>query len=247
MREQVSHLRKGEVVGTFAAGVAHDFNNLLGAILGYTEMVMEELASESQARMDLENVMDAGMRAKDLVYQILAFARGTDGEGIVMAPVSLVKELAKKIGESLPQSIKVEMDIDPDCGTISMDPFDLYQILTELCGEARRVIGERAGLLKVILQNATLSGEGQGARLGEYLKLEVSYTVFPPEDNELQRHVEPFYTTMEIRESVAAGEPALVRQIVGKNKGLLITDGEYGKGTRFRIYFPIVNEYSNLI
>ncbi|MDH3349331.1 MAG: PAS domain S-box protein [Desulfobulbaceae bacterium] len=248
LRDQVSELRKEEVVGTFAVGVAHDFNNLLGAILGYTEMVMEELATDSQTRKDLENVMDASMRAKDLVYQILAFARGTEGEGIVMTPVSLVKELSKKISESLPQSIEMVMDIDPDCAAISMDPSDLYQLLLELCAEARRVMADAIGVLKVKLNNETLSVEEfSGKSVGgtdEYLKLEVSYALVSQQDNELKKHIEPFYTSTVTPTLVAGGESALVRQLVEKNNGVFMTDVDPGKETKFRVYFPVVREES---
>ncbi|MDH4318958.1 MAG: PAS domain S-box protein, partial [Desulfobulbaceae bacterium] len=194
LRERIGSLERKGVVGTFAAGVAHDFNNLLGAILGYTEMVMEEQPMESQARKDLQNVMDAGMKAKGLVSQILAFARGTGDEGILMCPLSLVKEFVKEFGKGLPESIDLEVDIDPDCPMIVIDPSQLHKLLTDLCGAARRGIGEQNGLLRVAMRGGSLSDEDlrrqPEARDREYVKLDVDYKVlFLKNGERLQPHM----------------------------------------------------------
>lgn len=239
LRKRITALERKGVVGTFAAGVAHDFNNLLGAILGYTEMVMEEQPMESQARKDLQNVMDAGMKAKDLVSQILSFARGTGDGGILICPLSLVKESVKELGKELPQSIDLEVDIDPDCPMIFIDPSQLHQLVNDLCGAARRGIGEQNGQLRVVMGGGSLSDEElrrqPEARDGEYVKLEVDYKVFLSKDGKgLQPYMEPFRSP--------GGETEGAEQIVRAAGGLFFQDSGVSGDVRWRAYFPAVRE-----
>ena len=120
LEAQLLHSRKMEAIGTLAGGIAHDFNNILGAILGYTELAVNELAKGNQVRVNLEYVLSAAGRAKELVRQILAFSRKADEEKKIIYIGHIIDEAMRLLRSSLPATIelrsRIEKELNPDIG-----------------------------------------------------------------------------------------------------------------------------------
>ena len=156
---QLIQAQKMEAIGTLAGGIAHDFNNILGAILGYAEMARDDCPPGSSTESDLDEVILASNRAKDLVKQILAFSRQAENEEIPLQPVHIVKEAVKLLRSSLPTTITIRQDVDSDTGLIFADPTQIHQIVMNLCTNAFHAMEETGGTLFISLKNKDLSSK----------------------------------------------------------------------------------------
>jgi PAS domain S-box-containing protein len=241
LETQVIHSQKMEAIGTLAGGIAHDFNNILAAMMGYTELAKVKIPDESPAKSDLQRVLQAGHRAKDLVNQILTFGRQGERE-IKPVPIdNVVKEALKLLRASLPATIEIRQHIQPDCGNVSIDPTQIHQILMNLCSNAHHAMRENGGILEVRLANLRL--DATSASLfselvpGRYVMLSVSDTGNGMPRKVLERIFDPYFTTKEKDKGTGLGL-AVVHGIVNNNGGHITVESDLGKGTSFFIYFP---------
>jgi PAS domain S-box-containing protein len=150
LETQLRQAQKMEAIGTLAGGIAHDFNNILAAILGYSEMALENIPENTAARHDLEQVLKATLRAKDLVGQILAFSRREDIQErrpVKIAPI--VKEALRLLRPALPATIDVRQEITGDLGMVLADPTQIHQVVVNLCTNAAHALREQVGVIEI--------------------------------------------------------------------------------------------------
>ena len=144
LERQLRQAQKMEAVGTLAGGIAHDFNNILAAVIGFTEMVVEDAAPASSLRRNMEQVLQAGMRARHLVQQILAFSRQSDQK---LRPVQLkqvISEVCELLRASLPSTIRIRTRLQTNAFTLS-DPTQMHQVLMNLGTNAGHAMRARGG------------------------------------------------------------------------------------------------------
>ncbi len=246
LEEQLRQAQKMEAIGTLAGGIAHDFNNILAAILGYAEMVKRSLPEQAgSAKADIQEVLRAGLRARDLVKQILAFSRKSGEERRPISPNPIVKEALKFLRASIPTSVEIREDIDPDCGAILADPTNIHQIVVNLCTNAFHAMEAAGGVLTVVMKNVVLGEEelvGQGDLLpGPYVLFSVRDTGpgMPPEI--LARIFDPYFTTKEVGKGSGMGL-SVVHGIVKSYGGMVQVESGMGSGTVFRVYLPQIGK-----
>jgi PAS domain S-box-containing protein len=236
--------QKMEALGTLAGGIAHDFNNILSAILGYAELALEGADQTSVLADYLREVFTAGVRAKDLVKQILAFARQTEEE---IRPVQLsliVREALKLLRASLPASIDIQQDIESDA-LIMGEATQVHQILMNLCTNAAQAMELRGGALHVALKDiqidAVSATEHPGLKPGAYVRLSVTDTGTGIAPEHIHAIFDPYFTTKASGEGTGLGL-AIVHGIVKSYGGDISAESEVGKGSTFIIYLPAINK-----
>jgi PAS domain S-box-containing protein len=243
LQSQLLQSQKLEAIGTLAGGIAHDFNNILAAIIGYTDMAREMTPPGTPLAKDLDQVLKAGHRAKDLVQQILVFSRQNETEPIVLYPASIVKEVIKLLRPSLPTTIAIEERINPKAGPIHIDPTQLHQILMNLGTNAYHAMEETGGTLKIGLQAVTFDAgnlpDVAHARPGDFVEILVGDTGTGIAEEIRERIFDPFFTTKEMGKGTGMGL-SIVHGTVSAYNGFLVMDSQPGHGTTFHVYLPVV-------
>lgn len=243
LERQLLQSQKLESLGTFAGGIAHDFNNLLQAIIGYCDILGQIISPEDTDQMKaVGEIEKAGLRAADLVQQILTFSRRTE---VVFRPVDLepfVREYVAYLRDSLPDTISVDLSIAPSCRLVLGDPTQLHQVVSNICTNAFHAMETTGGRLSIAvepvrldLQLDTLSGV---LSPGEYNRVEISDTGTGVDPAIFDRLLEPFFTTKEVGRGTGLGL-AMVHGILNNMYGGLLIRSELKKGTTVSIFFPI--------
>jgi PAS domain S-box-containing protein len=262
---QLRQAQKLEAIGTLAGGIAHDFNNILAAILGYSEMALQRIPENTAVRNDLEQVLKATMRAKDLVSQILAFSRRGDiQERRPVEMAAIVKEALRLLRPALPATVDLPQRITSDSGMVLADPTQIHQVVVNLCTNAAHALRERVGVIEIGLapvemdavmvaryqslmphmvetgsadRIASSIAGGENLRPGSYLMLSVRDTGHGMDRAALERIFDPYFTTKGPGEGSGLGL-AVVHGIVQRHEGAIFVASELGKGTVFHIFFP---------
>jgi len=245
LEAQLQQALKMEAIGTLAGGIAHDFNNILGGIIGYTELAQAQISKDQPAiALDLEKVLEASDRAKELVQQILAFSRQTDQEFKPVKISLIIKEALKLLRASLPTTIEITLNIKNDA-TIWGEPTQLHQTIMNLCVNAGHAMQATGGLLEVNLAKIELDLDyaeiPPDLKPGQYLKLTVSDTGHGMHPEVLERIFDPFFTTKEKEEGSGMGL-AVVHGIVKSHGGTITVDSEPQKGSVFNVFLPVIEE-----
>jgi PAS domain S-box-containing protein len=242
LQTQLLQAQKMEAIGTLAGGIAHDFNNILSAVIGYTELAQMKIEADSEIKNYLNGVLTAGVRAKDLVKQILEFSRQTQKEQIPVLMSLIVKETLRLIRSSLPATIDIRQNIQSQSYVLS-DPTRLHQIVMNLCTNAAHAMREKGGILEAVLTDVEIDADfcsfHPQIQPGAYQKLTVSDTGQGMTSDVMNRIFDPFFTTKPKDEGTGLGL-SVVHGIVKDFGGTITVCSEPGKGTSFNLYFPII-------
>jgi len=242
LQKKLIEAQKMEAIGTLAGGIAHDFNNILSAIIGYTELSKLSITGENNISGNLESVIQASNRAKDLVQQILTFSRQAEKEFKPVSVKYILKEALNLLRASLPSTIKIKQNIISD-SLVMGDPTQIHQVIMNLCVNAGHAMREKGGILEVVLSNVQLDKDFKsqfpGVKSGLFLKLTVGDTGEGMSSKVLERIFDPFFTTKERGEGTGMGL-AVVHGIVKTCGGAIYAYSEPGKGTNFNIFLPAI-------
>jgi nitrogen-specific signal transduction histidine kinase/ActR/RegA family two-component response regulator len=241
LEAELRQAQKMEAIGTLAGGIAHDFNNILSVIIGYADLLKFNIQSgKGVQEEEIDQVLTAGKRAKELVQQILAFSRKSEHYLQPLYPHLIVKEALKMMRSTLPATITIEQDIDTECGKIQAVSTEIHQIMVNLCTNAMQAMGPGKGVLRVSLCRKDIPADQikeSDASPGPFIVLSISDTGNGMDRETIQRIFEPYYTTKEVGKGTGLGL-STVYGIVKDLKGFIEVESEPEKGTTFQVYMP---------
>jgi two-component system, cell cycle sensor histidine kinase and response regulator CckA len=244
LEAQLRQAQKMEAIGHLAGGIAHDFNNILSAILGYTEMALDCAPTNSALHEDLKEVISAGLRAKELVNQILTFSRQTIRDPKPVQIAYIVKEVVKMLRAMLPSTISIhQKNILPPQSRILADPTEIHQVIMNLCTNAAHAMRLKGGDLDIVLQEVEFGDDEPGPHpdivQGRYIRLSVSDTGHGMSEEVADQIFNPYFTTKAQGEGNGMGL-SVVHGIVKNCNGAITVESKVGDGSTFYVYFPAI-------
>ena len=246
LEEQFRQSQKMEAVGQLAGGIAHDFNNLLTIINGYSEMLLGDRSINDQARSTLAEIRTAGERAAGLTAQLLAFSRKTIIEPKILNLNDLVDSIGKMLRRLIGEDIRFTTNLETNLYRVKADPGLVEQALLNLAVNARDAM-PRGGRLTIETRNVlTPAVSRPGAppdRPTRRVRLVISDTGVGMTPEVLAKIFEPFFTTKGVGKGTGLGL-ATVYGIMQQCEGTIDVTSEPGRGTRFELLFPAVEDKS---
>jgi PAS domain S-box-containing protein len=244
LEEQLRQSQKLEAVGRLAGGVAHDFNNLLTVILGYGELVMQDMHKEHPSYEPLRLIYQAGLRARDLTRQLLAFSRKQLLEMQVVDINAVVRGFEKLLCRVIGEDIELRLVLPAQPLPVMADTSQLEQVLMNLAVNARDAMPE-GGTLTIETALVSLDGEyaaqKSGVIPGTYVQIGVSDTGCGMDHETAALIFEPFFTTKPRDKGTGLGL-ATSYGIVKQHGGNIWVYSEPGRGTIFKIHLPLAGE-----
>ena len=247
--EHLVRIQKLEALGTLAGGIAHDFNNVLAGIIGFTEMVLEDIAPDSPERKRLELVLKGAKRGRDLVRQILTFSRKSEQDKKPLALSQSVEEGLELLRPTLPTTIDIVSKCLTNGDQILADSVQMHQVLMNLCTNAAHAMREKGGTLEIrVLKTSLQEGNPMlpNMKAGEYIVLKVSDTGSGMTPDTLNQVFDPFFTTKQPGEGTGLGL-SVVHGIINSHDGYITVESEPDKGTTFHVYLPRIKEEARFV
>jgi two-component system cell cycle sensor histidine kinase/response regulator CckA len=231
MELKLRHAQKLETLGTLAGGIAHDFNNLLVPILGNVQLALRTIDPASPVREELEDILQAASRARELVRRILVFGRRSDERREPIHLPDLIHEVLSLLKASMPANVQIAARITGDCPRVMGDPNQIHQALTNVCTNAYQALGARPGEIDVIVEPVRLES-GPAVRISVWDDGPgISSAI-------LERIFDPFFTTKAAGEGSGLGL-SMVHAIVTQHGGTVTAHSEEGGGALFQLCFPV--------
>lgn len=243
LEEQLRQSQKMQSIGQLVGGVAHDFNNLLQIINGYVQIALTQLDPTHVAVASLEEVAEAGARAKEIVQQLLAFSRQQAIDPVKFELNQEIESSRKILGRLIGEHIRLEFVAGKELGHVFSDKGQIQQVLMNLCVNARDAMPD-GGTLTFKTENVVIAPEDLKAhvltRPGRYVLLSVEDTGRGMDKKTCEKIFDPFFTTKEVGKGTGLGL-STVYGIVKQNNGNIHVYSELGKGTVFKIYLPVIH------
>lgn len=245
--EQIRKAQKMEALGRLTSGIAHDFNNILASILGYADLTLEAVTKlgEDELSRYINEVIKEGEKARDLITQMLAFARTNPSGDVVISPVPLVKELARMIQASLPENIDLVINAEADIPKVLFDPSQLHQTILNVCINALDALEQRQGNITINISHVTCHqakcNSCHESFEGDFIEIAVADDGQGIDPISIDQMFEPFFSTKENRKNSGMGL-ATTHGIIHEHQGHIIVDSIVDYGTTIRLLLPAYTE-----
>lgn len=241
---QLRHSHKMEALGNLTGGIAHDFNNILGIIIGNAELALIDSPEWNPVNQNVHEIMTAGLRAKEIIQQLLSFSRKSSKELRPLQISPLIGDTLKLLRSILPANITFHYENRIDNTFIAADPPLIYQMLHNLCANGVQAIGSEKGTLTVTAMVETIS-PSESLRLemepGEYVKLIVKDSGQGIPTHHLNKIFDPYFSTRGPGESSGLGLTT-VHGIVQSHDGYITVLSKPDKGSEFIVYLPCIQK-----
>ncbi|MBU1701543.1 MAG: response regulator [Candidatus Eisenbacteria bacterium] len=242
LKEQLLQSQKMEAIGTLAGGIAHDFNNILYALIGYAKLAILESDPNCNVHDYLKQIEIAGHRAAELVRQILAFSRQSEGTQRPVKLQAIISETIALLRGTLPATVEIYQRVSDDCPPVETDGVQINQMLMNLCTNAFQAMQDRRGVLEIGLDEVIVTKEQaarvEGLRPGKYARLVVTDNGVGMSESVAKRVFDPYFTTKRPGQGSGLGL-SIVHGIIKSHKGAINIVSSPGQGTKCEVYLPI--------
>ena len=244
LQGQLLQAQKMESIGRLAGGIAHDFNNMLQAILGYAEMVLDQIPADAPVRADVLEIQKSAKRSADLTRQLQTFARKQAISPKVLDFNDAVEGMSGMLRRLIGEAVVLAWKPGRGVGQVKMDPTQVDQIVANLCINASDAIGKSG---QIVLRTRAIDlAAVKHTPLGEiapgpYVMLSVQDNGCGMDPDVVEHIFEPFYTTKRTGKGTGLGL-ATVYGIVKQNRGGIRVKSQPGKGSLFEIFLPRCSE-----
>jgi PAS domain S-box-containing protein len=236
---QFMRAQKMESLGILAGGIAHDLNNILTPIMLSID-VLKSMTADAHAKSIIETIELSARRGSDIVQQVLAVARGMEGQRIVIQPKYLLKDIEHIVTDTFPKEIRLNLLLPHDTWTMVGDPTQVQQVLLNLCLNARDAM-PKGGTLTIRAENcvadAAYVAMNSQAKPGSYVAISVTDVGTGIPQEMLDAIFEPFFTTKDVGKGTGLGLSS-VKAIVKSHGGFINVYSEVGRGSTFKVCFP---------
>ena len=232
-----------ESIGTLASGVAHDLNNILSPIMMAVGFLRQNAKPGDHKMLGI--IEDSATRGAGIVKQVLSFARGVEGDRVMLQPKHLAVEMTKVMQQTFPKNIDIQTHFPSDLWMVCGDSTQIHQILLNLCVNARDAMGEKGGVLRIAIENTEvdtqLAKRHPDALTGPHVCFTVSDSGSGMSPEVMAKIFNPFFTTKEQGKGTGLGL-STVFDIVKSHKGFITIDSTIGVGTTFKVFIPADRE-----
>jgi two-component system, cell cycle sensor histidine kinase and response regulator CckA len=239
LETQLLRAQRLESIGTLASGVAHDLNNILTPILVCSQTLQLDLA-EKDRQSAIALIEQSARRGAEIVKQVLTFARGVEGERVLIKPSHLIEEMVDIARKTFPKSIEITARYLDDLWSIEADPTQLHQVLLNLSVNARDAM-PNGGSLVISAENFNVdehyASMTPDAKTGRFVALRVSDSGTGMPRAMIDKIFDPFFTTKGVGKGTGLGLSTTLG-IVKSHGGFISVYSDQGKGTTFKIFLP---------
>ncbi len=243
LSQQLQQAQKMQALGQLTGGIAHDFNNVLASILGYTELALGRRALDQTGKLAeyLEQVKQAGNRARDLIASLLVFSRGGGKGSSERKPVdavALVNEVQNLLTSVLPSSIRLVNRFEKDLPRVYLNPVALHQIIFNLCINARDALGGRGEITIGVSAANAVSSQCDSCHapvVGNFVALTIQDNGVGIAPENLSRIFEPFFTTKGVGRGTGMGL-SIVHGLIHEHGGHIQVQSQLGMGTSVTVW-----------
>ncbi|HUL45266.1 MAG TPA: PAS domain S-box protein [Bacteroidota bacterium] len=241
LEAQLFRTQRLESLGTLAGGIAHDLNNVLSPILLAIEMLRKQHADEKSQHI-LSTLESSAMRGKNIIQQVLTFARGAEGTKAPMDIRHIVKEIQHISEETFPRNIHIQTSLPGGLWLVAGDLTQLHQVVMNLCVNARDAM-PNGGILTIAAENMVLDEHyvqmHSEARVGPYVVVTITDTGVGIPKDIIDKIFDPFFSTKEVGKGTGLGL-STVHSIVKGHRGFTNVYSEVGRGTTFKVFLPAI-------
>ncbi|MBU1077697.1 MAG: PAS domain S-box protein [Spirochaetes bacterium] len=245
LQEQLRQSQKMKSIGQLAGGIAHDFNNMLGGIMGYADLLKEEIGDHPELNKYIDRILGTTLKAAHLTKQLVAFSRRGKTQSIAINIHELIKDTITLFESATDKRIEIKKDFNAESATITGDPSQLQNALLNISLNARDAMPEGGALIYhtalKILDEDFCKHQYSEIEPGKYIEIEITDTGEGINTEILDHIFEPFFTTKEVGKGTGLGLAAVYGTVI-EHKGAIQVYSEKGKGTTFKLYFKCSDE-----
>ena len=242
LEKKLREAAKMQAIATLSGGIAHEFNNMLGIVIGNIELAAEDIPEWSPAGECLREIRSASLRARDVVRKLLSVARTSPAAKKPVRIDTLFTESLDLLRQIIPPAIDLRVRVSCGAETISANPAEIHQVLTDLCTNAVHAMSEAPGALEIALDtigpDQRVPAWARDLRPGAYARITVKDTGNGIDPAVMDRIFDPYFTTKDVGKGIGMGL-ALVHGIVKAHDGEIHVESEPGNGTTVAVLFPL--------